>query len=196
MRLIARNILRGVTLMTVVVMTWGLNAHADALSFSFGEIQFVDTELDDIDVDGDGFALKLSGEFSQRIFGFAEYAEIGLDGGADLDTLEFGVGYGQELNLNTDLFGTVARVKVDVDTGPASSDESSYALGFGIRSLLLKQRLELGARLDYRDLDDGDTRVVLSALFNMTRRWSLGLEADAGNDETTVGVGLRYYFNQ
>lgn len=183
-----RSVLQRWLFVAVALTVWGTTLHAEALPFSFGEVRFIETELDDTNLEGDGFAVKLSGEFSQRFFGLAEFTRLDFDGGAELDSREFGVGYGRELNVNTDLFGTVSRVKTEGDSG--------WGLGFGIRTLVIRQRLELAARVHYVNLDDSETGISLAVLINMTRRWSLGFQADIGDEATGVSFALRYYFNQ
>ena len=49
----------------------------DGFSYSFVELGWVNSEIDDLDADGDGFGIRGSMEFTPAIHAFASYMEIG-----------------------------------------------------------------------------------------------------------------------
>lgn len=171
--------------------------HADSLSNSYVQLAFVDVDIDDANVSGDGFQFAASGELSQRWFLFGAYSDIDFDASPfERQSTQLGVGYSHGINDRTDFFATAAYIDVDLEAGIFSFDDDGYALGVGIRTLVADDKVELGAKFDYVDFDDSEEIISAFALWNFHRRWSVGAELGFSDLGDTIAVGIRYYFNE
>ena len=172
-----------------------LTTQADTMDYSLVELGYVDTELDDVDVDGDGFALRGSVAFMEKFFGFAEYQDLGFDRGIDYTAFKVGVGGHLPLNEKIDLVGRFGIVKADLeaDRFGLEEDEDGFTLGARVRGEFMP-RLELEGGFDYTDVDSGDdTSAVLEGRYFFVDNFSGGLRLEFG-DADSIGVGARMTF--
>src|SRR5262245_10513133 len=93
-------------------------SHAENMSYTYAELGYVDTKQDDLDVDGDGLALRGSIAFMNNFFAFASYEDLGYDFNIDVTKLQVGVGGHWPLNDKIDLVGRIGIVKAEIDVGP------------------------------------------------------------------------------
>lgn len=177
-------------------------APASALSYSFVELGYVDTEIDDADVDGDGLALRGSWGINDQFHVFAEYLDLGFDLNIDANTFEIGGGMRWPMGTNLDLYGTVSYLQAEVEVpGPGlqrfSADDDGFGVGLGLRTLLT-DKVELGGKIDYRDLDDSgnDTTFGVSGRYYLTSQWAIGMDIDFDDDGTTWIAGGRFDFGK
>jgi hypothetical protein len=168
------------TIATVALLALATPALAETPSFNFFQAGYVDVEIDfgeGFDVDGDGFDVGGAFEIGDNFFGFAIYRDIGLDFGIDVSTLQIGFGYHTGLSDNTSFFFRAGYAEADASlSGFGSEDESGYVA--------------------YADLGDDadDTTVGGQIWFNITDNFALGANISAGDDVTSYGAGLRFYF--
>jgi hypothetical protein len=169
---------------------------ADDLSYSFIELGYVNAELDDPDIDGDGFALRGSYAFTDLFHGFVEYSDLEFDRGVDSSTFEIGGGLNWELSPRLDLIGTVSYLNTDVDGPGFSGDDSGFGLGLSLRGRVSDQ-LELRGGLKYVNYDDSgdDTTLGLGARFYVTKLFALGADLDYNDDGLAWMIGGRFDFN-
>lgn len=200
-----RNVLaNGLGALSVLALSVPVHAQtpASALSYSFVEVGYVDSEIDDANVDGDGFGLRGSWGLTDQFHVFAEYIDLGFDFGIDASTFEIGGGMRGPMGTNLDLYGTVSYVQAEVETGfPGfgrfSVDDDGFGVGLGLRTLLT-DKIELGGKIDYVDLSDSgnDTTFSVAGRYYLTSRLALALDLGFDDDGTTWIVGGRFDFGR
>jgi opacity protein-like surface antigen len=174
-------------------------ALAETPSYNFVQATYVEVDVDlglGSDLDGDGFGVGGAFEIGDNFFGFASYQDASFDFGADFSTLTIGFGYHTGLTDNTSFFFRVGYADAEISaSGFGSEDESGYAAGLGVRSQV-SDLVELELEVAYVDLGDGadDTAVGGGIWFDVTDSLALGLNVSAGDDVTSYGGGLRFYF--
>jgi Outer membrane protein beta-barrel domain len=186
---------RTLSVLAALAAALPLATQADTMDYSFVDLGYVDTELDDIDVDGDGFALRGSLAFHENFFAFAELEDLGFDFGVDVTQFNIGVGGHMPLNEKIDLVGRFGIVKADLeaDRFGVEEDEDGFTLGARLRGQVMP-RFELEGGFDYVDVDSGDdTSIVLEGRYFFMDTLSGGLRLAFG-DADTIGVGMRLTF--
>lgn len=188
----------GMTKMSLVALVATISAPALAenkLSYSFVEAQYIDTEIDDFNVDGDGLGLVGSVALGEHFFIGAGYADLDYDRGIDSQQRSVFVGAHTPINSSTDLVGSIGYTDVNLDSRFGSADVDGYTLGLGVRSMVLED-LELNAGVKYVDLDeDGDnTSFSLGGRYYVADNLSLGASAQFDSDVTTWVGSLRFNF--
>ena len=175
-------------------------AAADDISYNYVDAGWAQTDLDDINEDGDGFFLRGSIGFGTNWFAAVDYRQISFDvgGGNDLDIDLVEVGLGGYLPLSNIVDGVARLSYVDASAdGPfgASFDDNGYAVSVGVRARPRAQ-FELDAFLDYTDLDDSgdDTAARLGARYYFTPAWAVGVEVSLSDDQTDFGLYGRFTF--
>jgi hypothetical protein len=171
---------------------------ADGFSYSFVDAEFVKSEIDDIDVEGDGFGIVGSYEFTENLHGFVEYADQDFDFDVSAQTLQVGAGVNWPLNPNLDVIGTLSYVQAEVDVPTFGSvDDDGFGLGVGLRGRVL-ERLELTGGIDYVDLKDSgdDTAFGVGARYFFTDMFAVGADANFNDDGTTWMLGARLNFGK
>lgn len=167
-------------------------AAAEGFSYSFmeGSYGFADLE----GVDGDGFGINGSTELAPSIHIFSGLQNLSFDNGADLDTMNIGVGLNWSLSDNADVVGGLSYERADV--GPS---ESGYGLSAGLRGRV-GDYVELDAGIKYADIGDlGDSfTYTAGGRWYFTRNFAVGahfnkLDLDGADGEAWV-VSLRYDF--
>ncbi|HTJ20382.1 MAG TPA: outer membrane beta-barrel protein [Steroidobacteraceae bacterium] len=189
-----RRILSGLAALAAALP---LASHAETMNYSYAELGYVDAELDGggFHVDGDGFALRGSLAVHPNYFVFANYQDLGFDGGVDTSLLEVGGGGHWPLNDKVDIIGKVGITKAEIDAGRFDADDDGLLLGARIRGIVAP-KFELEAGFDYRDLDEAgdDTTIVFDGRYFFIDNLAGGLSVAIGDDDTLWGLNLRYTF--
>jgi Outer membrane protein beta-barrel domain len=176
-----------------------LASHADVMSYSYAELGYVDTEFDpegdfDVDVDGDGFALRGSLPVNQNFFVFANYQDLSFDFDVDTSLLEVGGGGHWPLTDKIDIIGKLGIVKAEVEVGRFDEDDDGFLLGARLRGVVAP-KFELEGGFDYRDLDIGDeTTIVVEGRYFFMNQLAGGLSVALGDDNTSLGLNVRWTF--
>lgn len=169
----------------------------EGFSYSFVELGYTSTEIDDLDVDGDGLGLRGSIEFTDMFHGFASYSDIDLDFDVSATEMEIGAGLAHGISPNVDFVGTVSYLNLEVDlpAGFGSVDDSAFALGAGLRGRVGEQ-LELTGGLKYAEFDEGgnDTAFNVGARYYFTKMFALGADIGFNEDGTSWTLGGRFDF--
>lgn len=172
-------------------------SHAETMDYSYVELGYIDTEIDNdaFDVDGDGFALRGSLAVHERFFVFAGYEDLGFERGIDTTTLQVGGGAHWPLKNNLDIVARAAILKSEVEFGPADEDDNGFLLGARLRTVLAPQ-FEVEGGIEHVDLDDqGDeTSLVLEGRYFFIDQLAGGLLLQVGDDATALGVNVRLTF--
>lgn len=174
--------------------------------YTYAELGYVMTDFDDVDADGDTLSLGGSFLFMPNIFAVGSYSSGSIDvGAADLDVTSFqlGAGYRHALSISIDLVATLEFVQVELESGPASDDDSGYQLAVGVRGALM-DKIEGAGGVTYTDvLDDASTTLNLSALYDLSQfvpKLQAGIDLALGDDTLipedakSYGVKVRYSF--
>lgn len=189
-----RRILSGLAALAAALP---LASHAETLSYTYAELGYVDAELDGggFHVNGDGFALRGSLAVHQNYFVFANYQDLGFDGGVDTSLLEVGGGGHWPLTNTIDLIGKVGITKAEIDAGRFNADDDGLLLGARLRGLVAP-KFELEAGFDYRDLDEAgdDTTIVFDGRYFFIENLAGGVSVALGDNDTLLGLNIRYTF--
>jgi long-subunit fatty acid transport protein len=190
--------LKTTTALALAAAMLPLMAQADNLSYSYVDVAYVSTDLDDFDEEIDGFALRGSVEVTEQAFVFGGYTDQSTTlFGEDLDvrSYELGLGYAWPVSDTADFYGKIGYVQAEAEFAGITVDDDGFSLGAGLRGRVAEQ-FELEGAVTYTDLSDSgdDTVLGLGARWYFTDAFNLGVEADIGNDATTYGVGGRFNF--
>jgi hypothetical protein len=171
-----------------------LAAQSEGISYTYVEAAYVETDIDGISRNADGYALRGSIAITDTVFMFAGYADQGI-GAFDFEAYNIGAGYAWPLTSRTDLYGKVSYVKAEASGFGFSGDDDGFGLGIGVRHLVTDQ-FELEAAVSYVDLSDSgdDTALGIGARWHFTPQFSVGAEASFADDAKSYGVGLRWSF--
>lgn len=167
----------------------------DGPRYTYIQAGYQAIEFDDLDVDGDGFGLTGSLAVTDRVYLKASYGTYDLDFGVDATEYELGVGASLPMSDVFHLIGEIGYAAAEVEANGFDADDDGYALAGGFRWMAMPQ-LELGATLNYVDLDDSgdDTGLSAHALYNFTEAFAVGAGIDLGDDVTGYSIALRYDF--
>lgn len=174
------------------------NVKADTPSYDFFEVAYVNGDIDNPDVDGDGFSLGGSVSVHENWFLFADYADLDFDFGVDLSLLDVGVGYRVPMSDNTDLALTGSFVRADANSGIGNVDESGYGIAALIRGMVNSQ-FELNGGISYVDLggtDGDDTSFNIGGVYSFTDNVAFDGRIEIGDDVNLYIAGFRFYFNK
>lgn len=180
----------------LILAVFAAPALAGDLSYNYFELGYQRIDVDDINVDGDGFGLGGSFEVGENWFITASYATAELDFGVDFDQLSAGVGYHVDMSENADFFATLSYVSVEASVpGFGSADDDGFGVSIGVRGMV-SEKVELTGSLGYVDLSDsGDsTSFGASGYYNFNDAFALGLVVSTDDDVTAYGLGARFYF--
>ena len=142
-------------------------AAGDNVTYSYADLAYVTTDIDGVNEDLDGFALRGSFEVTDQAFLFGSYTDQSAEsGGADVDytTFTLGGGYAWSLSDSTDLYGKLGYVSAEVEVsvpglGGFSVDDDGFLLGLGLRGRVAQQ-FELEGAVNYTDFSDRRRRHV------------------------------------
>lgn len=166
----------------------------DEINYTYIEGGYTNLDLDDVDVDGDGFFLGGSAAIHDNWHIVLDYADTDLDElGVNFDTslLTAAIGYNVPVADTADFVARLGYKRVDVDN---FGDDSGFQVEGGFRAQMASQ-LEGTALIRYWDVDDFDnTSLVLQGLWEFNEQWSGLVEGDFGNEVTSFRLGARLNF--
>lgn len=165
------------------------------MSYSGVELNFIDVDVGDVDVEGDGFEIVGSYEFTDRWFGFGKYGDQDLDFGLDGQAFEAGAGFKHGLLSDVDFVGTVSYVDVEYDLAGFTADDNGLALGAGVRARVARA-FEIETGLRFIDLDESgsDTGFMLGGRWYFRDRLAVSAGTDLNDNADTFRLGFRAEF--
>jgi len=166
---------------------------AAEVSYNYGEIGYVETEIDTGfgDIDGDGFFIAGSFEFTDNYFFYGDYTGSNV-GFFDVSTLGLGVGFHTTQAAPAQFVIKGGLLRAEVDAGILGDEsETGYGISVGGRGEL-SPAVEWDLFADYADLDDADTGVSGALRFDVTSTFAVGLNAASGDDVTNFGLHFRW----
>ena len=179
-------------------------SRAAGMSYSYVEAGYAETEIeaDDVDMDGDGYRISGSLAIAPTYHIIVDYSTADLEVenfniGADVETISIGFGYNRPISERADAIGRILYVdsSVDFDStfADASADDSGLGMQFHLRGQVM-ERLEVEGGIDYVDIGDDDTSLLLEGRYFLTDALALGAGVRFGDDTTAYGVSLRFNF--
>ncbi len=184
--------------LVILLLAFASSASAEDFSYNYLSVGYGTTDLDTVNVDGDGYTAGASFAFSDRIHGFADYETAGLDLGVDVNRWSAGVGYNTSLSDAVSLFARLSYEYVEIDTPIFGTiDDNGYGFAAGVR-FAVGSKLELNGIAKYVDYSDGgdDTSIEVAALYEIVDALALGFSADWSDDISTYTFYGRLYFGK
>lgn len=178
---------------------------AQDLSYNYVQASYLSVDLDDTEVDADGFAMGVSAKVADQVFVFAGYGTVESDsfttffgsGTVEVDTVTAGLGFINSLQPDTDLNLGLAFVRAKgAGTGDFSGSESEngYSLSAQLRHLF-SASFEGRAGIDYTDIgDDDDTSFEIGGVVFLGPQFGIDLSYSVGSDADAWSAGLRLNF--
>jgi hypothetical protein len=169
----------------------------DALSYSYVELGYVSSEVDDLNTNGSGLGLRGSYAFTDKFHGFASYTDQDFnDFDVSVKQLEIGGGTHWSLTPKMDFVATLSYLDISADAaGGGSADDNGFGLGAQLRGLVT-DTLELRGGLKYANFDESgsDTTAEIGARWDITKMFGLAADVDFNNDGTSWMLGCRFNF--
>ena len=168
--------------------------------WDFAEVGYKKVKVDDLTLDG--YTFNASKLVTENVFVFTSFSRtqddvnVGLasDLDVELDQLNFGFGFRNEVNASTDFFASVSYEVADISIADEGVDDDGFAVDFGLRSMF-GENLELGASFGLLQLgDESDYVAGLSANYQITEQFSATLGFDYMDDVKQYAVSARYSF--
>jgi hypothetical protein len=180
-----------ITALAALALSGQLSAAGPNYNFVEGRY-LIDTDIDERNLDGDGFHLGGSYRFTGEIYAFGNLRFNDYDHGVDATVLNLGGGYILPIHSNWDSNFTFGMARWDVD---GIDDEIGFELSGGVRGMLTPE-IEARAKLTYLDIDDlgDDAYLTLGGDYFFMPNLSAGLELDVGGDFDSLSAGVRYFF--
>lgn len=169
------------------------NARADDLSYSYAQVRYADQEIDNVNLDGDGFVIGGSYRINDKYFAFGSYSDLGFDGGLDSSSLQAGGGYIYTLNERAHAVGKVFVARSEASRPGLKRNDTGFGLEAGLRGLIIP-KLEARGFITYSDVGGSDTSFTLGGDYYFTPQLSAGLTANFGGDAQGFTIGARFYF--
>lgn len=185
------NAMIGSLLLTVAPLAAG----AEDMSYSYVEVGWVNTDLDDADESADGPGVRGSIGFGENFFAFAEYVSQEVEFlGVDVDVDQIAVGLGGHLDISdrTDLVGRVGYVEAEA----LGAEVDGYLVSAGVRGQVTED-FELEGHVIHTDLgSDGgdDTGLAVAGRYFFTENFAAGAEYQFGDNADTWILGVRFAF--
>jgi hypothetical protein len=178
-------------------------AHAAAASegprYTYAEADYARVDFDNFSDDANVFAANGSFGVTDMLYLVGGYAYGTIDtSGPDVDLQNFDAGLGLHLPLDSkvDFIAEVAYAWAKVHVQHfGSEDDDGAAFKAGIRAMLTPD-FELNAGGTYVDISGNDsTAGYVGAVYNFDPMFALTGTISVGDDATSYGIGLRFYFD-
>lgn len=176
-------------LMHSAVFAQSNGASANDLSYTYGELRFVDYD----DNGGDGFRVGGSWDLGNNWIILGGLTSADFNSNVDATIFDIGAGYVWNYRPDWDLIATGRFVRADFDSPGGSFDENGFALSGGVRGLIAPE-FEIRASVNHVDLDDSDTFLEFAGDYYFTNQFSAGLSLEFAGDSDLFSIGARYYF--
>jgi hypothetical protein len=162
----------------------------EGFDYRYLEASFVDVEIDDTGIDGDGIRLEGLHSFGDSFFASAKYEDYDFDYDLDGSAFLIGGGYIHPMSADLDLVAKGQYAQVELE----NYDDDGIGIGGGVRTRLADS-FEVDAMLNLFNFDEGgsDTYIDLRGRYYINDRFAVSLNFDIGSDYfETMGVGVRF----
>jgi hypothetical protein len=191
-----------ILVVTILALLWSGGALADGPNWTYLEAgyQKLDVDVPVFSYKPDGYGIDGSFAIHDNYFIFAGYGAVEDTVGAFPIDVKFtawnaGFGFNEGLNENTDIFATVSYQNAELDDGVFLVDDDGYGISLGVRTV--NNSFDFGAAVDYVDFggtDGDDFSLSVGAAYKFNETIAAGVDASFGDDVTSWGVGMRFYF--
>ena len=183
--------------LVIFLLAFSTAASAEGFNYNYISVGYGNTDLDDINEDGDGFTLGASFAFNDNLHAFAGYKDAELNSVVDVTQWNAGIGYNRSLSDTLDMFARLSYESFDYNVPDPRSDDSGYGFSVGTR-LRAGNQIELSAAVNYVDYNDfgDDTGIEVGVLYDFYNSWALGLFGEWSDDVSGFTITGRYYFGQ
>lgn len=174
-----------------------LAAQAEDMSYRYIQLGYLETEIDGLGPDADGFGSRGSFAFANNFFVFTEISKQEV---LDIDIDQYAVGLGGHYPLaaNLDLVGRIGWARIEADAGGGfDAADDGYLAGLGVRARA-GDHLQFEAGVVHVDFgsDANDTGVELAARYHFNKNWAAALEYQSIGDLATTMAAVRYSFGR
>jgi hypothetical protein len=180
------------------LLALSVSAGAQGFDYNYFQLGYSTIDIDSPNVDGDGLSLGASYAINTDFHVFAGYTSGDLDFNVDTTSWSAGFGYNTELSDKVDAYARLSYEYAEIDV-PFFGGFDDNGLGFtvGLR-FAASPDVELGAAIGYVDLGDSgdDTGFELSALYNFSDAFAMGLSGDWSDDVSVYSLNGRFYFGK
>ena len=171
-----------------------------AANFGYSFVAFAlvpksETDVDDFDIDGDGFQLRGSIDVHDNFFAVVEIEDLGFDDDVDFNRWLIGGGGHWPINAKFDVVGRAGIVRYEVERGRFDDDDTGFFLGGGVRALVAPQvEVEGGIELvDAEVAGFGDEIFLVGeGRYHFNSQFSAGGFVKVGDDARELGVYGRF----
>ena len=177
-----------IALLLVHGATFAQNADKPALSYTFGEVRYID-----IDGGGDGFEVGGSFQFDSNWFGLVSFSSYDLGRFVDGSSFEIGAGYVFPYQKDWDIQVNARIIRAEVEVPGESVDDTGIGLLAGVRGLIAPQ-FEVRGNLHYVNVDESDVFLEVAGDWYFTPEFAAGLSVEFGGDVDVWTLGARYFF--
>lgn len=189
-----------------LMATASFGASAAELSYNYLELDLeratVDAAGEDFDdsddVDFDGLRFRVSGSFTDHVYGFAHFARrVNDDYGTDIDLEEFEIGLGMHFALaeSTDALIELAGQRLAVEVFDESVSTKGLRTSVGVQSAF-NDRFSGIVKANYLDGGDydGEFGGTVGAQVKFNKTWGAVGEVEFAEDFRQFRLGLRASF--
>jgi hypothetical protein len=148
------------------------------------------------DIDELGIALEGSTTVSQNLIVFGQYSNYEPHNGLKIDSLQIGVGRVWSVRRNLDFVASASYSKNNIDTPSFAGDKQKGVIVGGQLRGWATNRIELSGAvlLDHSKSSSTETIVELGVQYLTEARLSYGGIIRVDDDDSTVAMGMRFYF--
>lgn len=170
---------------------------ASDLSYSFFEVDYLDSrvDIDGVDVDGDGYGLYASTDVSGNLALFFSYEDQDFDFDIEGKSTTFGIDYHTPISATGDLVISFAAVEVEVSQPlVGAEDDTGNLISVGLRNQNSKGA-EMSIAVSRVDVfDNAESTLALGMGFGATRAIQVTLGLNLSEDTNVFVLGIRTYY--
>lgn len=172
---------------------FAIGTAAADLDYNYVEVRYVDAELDEVSVDGDGFLIGGSFELTEEWLIVGSYRDLGFDFGVDASLLEAGFGYIVPTDTPFDVVGYAKLARAKVEANGFDDTENGFSVAVGGRGMI-NENIEVRAFLNHIDIDGSDTFLEFAGDWHFNDQFALGASIELGGDADAFSIGGRFFF--
>ena len=171
-------------------------AWAEAISYSYIELGYLETEFDSsgIDEDGDGFELNLSANVTEAVAVVFGYQDIEFDHSIDGTLIGLGIAYHKPYSNTGDMVLGLSYLESEIEGPGGSVDDNGNEISLEVRS---RTSVQTEIHLGYmrREIDDDSNSGFLFRIINGNPQgFQFVIDYEDLDDTSSLMLGLRSSF--
>lgn len=171
-------------------------ASAQAISYSYIELGYLETEIDrsGIEEDGDGFELNLSANVTQTLAVVFGYQDVEFDHSIDASLIGIGIAYHKPYSNTGDMVFGLTYLESEIDSPAGSADEDGNEITLEIRSRTSVQT-EVHFGLLRREFDgDSESGYLFRIINGNPQGFQFVIDYEDLDETSGLMLGLRSSF--